>query len=148
MAKMVKADHCKRERGNISEEYIYYQKKPSRFPHALLITEFYISILELGAEVIEYYVETKFGDIIPDGIFVIKYKGKTQIFAIEVQLSNNTLDTQKYIDFYKSGKWRDHMPAFPKVVFICNRSLPKVDSPPLIFMKINTDLKNLEKIFE
>ena len=72
--------------------YVYYlDKKPSKrlLQHELLVTQFLVSLIKQGYELLSFEKTPKIADIIPDGIVNFKSGDKVKQLFLEVQLSSN-----------------------------------------------------------
>lgn len=133
-----------------SKEYLYSSSKtvnPKQLKHKLIRTEFYLKLLEI-ANITNLLVEPQIGNLRPDALIVCKHKktGKGLFFALEVEISNNRINSLKYETFldrhydsvFKQGK------EFFTVVYITHKTLPKVDYRTI---KLSSDLDDIERIF-
>lgn len=133
-----------------SKEYLYSCSKninPKQLKHKLIRTQFYLDLCKL-ADVTQFLVEPKLGNLRPDAIVACKDKKthKGLFFALEVEISNNRINTIKYDTFldkhydsiFKAGKDRF------KVVYVTHRNLPIVDFKAI---KISSELSDLNKLF-
>ena len=71
--------------------YVYYlDKKPSKrlLQHELLVTQFLVSLIKQGYEVLSFEKTPKVADIIPDGTISFKSGDKVKQLFLEVQLSS------------------------------------------------------------
>ena len=71
--------------------YVYYlDKKPSKrlLQHELLVTQFLVSLIKQGYELLSFEKTPKVADIIPDGVVSFKSGDKVKQLFLEVQLSS------------------------------------------------------------
>ena len=71
--------------------YVYYlDKKPSKrlLQHELLVTQFLVSLIKQGYELLSFEKTPKIADIIPDGVISFKSGNKVKQLFLEVQLSS------------------------------------------------------------
>jgi hypothetical protein len=141
MTKLYKSKLVKRERSHLNTEYVYYMNKNNQFNHSLILTEFYVRLHEL-AEIDKFEVEQPYGNIRPDGMCICGYRGFTHYFFIEVHISNNKFNQDKYISYYGSLEWKKYFDVFPKVIVISDK---KIDLKPtnLKFIQIPTNCENM-----
>lgn len=103
LLKMVKEKTIKRARDNITNEYVYYIKKPKQVLHSLKVTELYAE-LSGKYEIKHFKIEVKLDTIRPDAVFGYIEKGVSKIGMLEVELSNKAFDSKKYNHFSRSGE--------------------------------------------
>jgi hypothetical protein len=137
--------HIKRERNSINMEYVYFPKKNNQFNHSLILTEFYVQLQEL-AEIDKFEVEQPYGKIRPDGMCICGYKGFTHYFFIEVHISNNKFNQDKYISYYGSREWKQYFDVFPKVIIISDKKV-ELQQSPLKFIQIKQNCEDIKNIF-
>ena len=137
--------HVKRDRNDINMEYVYYLRKNNQFKHSLILTEFYVKLHEL-AEIDKFEVEQPYGNIRPDGMAIVGYKGFTHYFFIEVHISNNKFNQDKYISYYGSREWKQYFDVFPKIIIISDKQV-KINPTNLKFIQIQTNCEDIFKIW-
>jgi hypothetical protein len=137
--------HVKRERNSINMEYVYYLRKNNQFTHSLILTEFYVRLHEL-AEIDKFEVEQPYGHIRPDGMCICGYKGFTHYFFIEVHISNNKFNQDKYIAYYGSREWKQYFDLFPKIIIISDKKI-NLQPTNLKFIQIQQNCDNIKNIF-
>ena len=87
--KLIKRKYYHVDNKNI---YVYYlDKKPSKrlLQHELLVTQFLVSLIKQGYELLSFEKTPKVADIIPDGTISFKSGDKIKQLFLEVQLSPN-----------------------------------------------------------
>lgn len=131
----------KRERSHLNTEYVYYMNKNNQFNHSLILTEFYVRLHEL-AEIDKFEKEQPYGNIRPDGMCICGYRGYTHYFFIEVHISNNRFNQDKYISYYGSLEWKTYFDVFPKILILSDK---KLDLKPtnLKFIQMPTNCENM-----
>jgi hypothetical protein len=137
LAALVKEGTLKRFRPGVSMKYIYYiGKEPAQIIHSLLVLECYISA---KAKYTDVDCQLKGFDmpIRPDAY--IKPKTGKQKF-IEVHLSNNPLDLEKYLPVAR--KW---VGVFPDILVVTDK---KVKVSPEVNSKINVVVTSIERMAE
>lgn len=138
----------KRERDHFTAQYNYYTKKPKQLRHSLLLTEFYRELNKISE--IQYFEnEYVCDDVRADGIVAFVYRGKGYVGFIEVEISNNGLDVEKYERLYKNGKYINYYPldvlkAFPLIFAVTNKPIPKTN---LKIIEISGDMSNMPRDF-
>lgn len=145
MKKLYDDKLIKREHSHLNTEYVYYVNKNNQFNHSLILTEFYVQLHKL-AEIDKFEVEQPYGNIRPDGMCICGYRGFTHYFFIEVHISNNKFNQDKYISYFGSLEWKKYFDVFPKVIVISDK---KIDLKPtnLKFIQIQTNCENINKIW-
>lgn len=87
--KLIKRKYYRYMNKNI---YVYYlDKKPSKrlLQHELLVTQFLVSLIKQGYELLSFEKTPRVADIIPDGTISFKSGDKVRQLFLEVQLSSN-----------------------------------------------------------
>jgi hypothetical protein len=137
LAELVKEGTLKRKRNDINSKYVYWiGKEPAQLTHALLILECYVVSVQKYGSVECQLKELNMG-IRPDA-FLKPLKGKQRF--IEVHLSNNDLNLEKYLP--AARRW---VGTFPEVLVITNR---KVSVSPEVNSKINVVVTSIEGMGE
>ena len=134
-----------RTRDHACEPYFYFKKgiKPTKQrQHSDLIARAYFWILCMGYNIIEYYVQKKDNDIIPDLICRIEDNNKQSLIAIEIDIANNNIE--KTI-----GKY-EYQNQFSKVVIFTKKTNITANNKLIIFVNLNDlyDLKELKKLIK
>lgn len=102
-----------------SGQYAYYTKTIKQVSHSLLVTEFYREFSKVY-KVLEFKVEPQYENIRPNASFVYIDKGIERIGMLEVEISHNTLDIEKYENFIKSGKHENAWGGIPVAYVVGN----------------------------
>jgi len=145
MKKLYDDKLIKRERNHLNAEYVYYVNKNNQFKHSLILTEFYVQMHQL-AEIDKFEVEQPYGHIRPDGMCICGYRGFTHYFFIEVHISNNKFNQDKYISYYGSREWKTYFDVFPKIITISDKQV-KINPTNLKFIQISQNCENINKIW-
>lgn len=132
----------KRIRDSINNEYLYYKKLPKQLKHSLLVTDFYRE-LHISTEVINFKIEPVMGDIRPDAVFGYKYKGKTFVGLLEVEISHKGFNYAKYERFYNSEIYKNFLPVMP-TVFVVGDSIKIPSDVKVKYVIIKTDFINMK----
>ena len=136
----------KRHRTNLNEPYIYYHARSKQIAHHLIITALYCNLLENEGNILSFEVEKEIEDIRPDAICQFELDGDIYQYCFEVHISNNSFDQNKYERFYKSGSWKKYFKIFPAIVIVSDKVVNLKDTK-LIFIQVDLDLNEIEKIF-
>ena len=132
-------------RENILTQNIYYvTKKPISYKHALKVTQFIGELYKNDIEIIKSKVPYKLGNIISDGLFVVRVKGDVKILFLEVELQKY-FNLDKYNELHYSRIWRDIFPVFPSIVVVSDKRVNTDNKFNII--KIDTEFKNINNIF-
>lgn len=134
----------KRERDHFTSQYMYYIRKPKQLRHDLLLTDFYREMNRL-TDIELFEKEFTIDNVRPDGLIAYRYKGKSYIACIEVQIANIALDVEKYEKLFKSGKYKKYFPVFPLVYAITNKKIPYTE---LKIIRVNEDMSNLKEVLK
>lgn len=137
LALMHKEKLLKRTRTNINIEYCYFTVC-NQLQHRVLITEFYVRLIELGGTIREFQIQKKIEHVIPDAYIEYDYRGYRHFMFLEVERSNNQFNQEKY----EKLLIKKFMPIFPKVVIITSKNLNLKDSK-INYIALNLDMKNI-----
>lgn len=132
----------KRHRDNYTSQYYYYIRKPKQVRHSLLVTDFYNELNKI-AKIELFKTEFTIEDIRADAFIAYEINNKKRIAFLEVQISNAPLDVEKYEKLYKSRKYKNYFPAFPVIIAVTNKNIPKTN---LKVIKVNENIENLRGI--
>jgi hypothetical protein len=147
---LVKEGTLKRRRNDINSKYYYYiGKDPAQWQHKLLVTELYVSLCSRFAQrhvecILEY---TRLEGIRPDAFIAVLNGRRTYLYFIEVQISNNPPDLEKYERAFQLNKHIKIFPEgiFPTVLFITDR-WANLQSSNFNVLFMDVDLKGIEKL--
>lgn len=117
---ITKSKELKRIRDNVSSEYLYYKKIPKQLKHCLLVSDFYRE-LHRRSEIVDFSIEPKLGDIIPDALFAYKINGNIFLSLLEVEISNKGFNYSKYNRFYMSQTYKNYFPVMPTIFVVGNK---------------------------
>lgn len=142
LGRLTEYGELEREKHYFVNEHIFWipKRKPKQLKHALLLSEFYRR-LSVEAEIVKFDVEyTTFRGLRPDAFIAYKRKdGKNFIAFVEVELSNNKFNLQKYVDLFESGEWQKVLPVFPLLIVVGNE---KVRSEKLKVVQVREDFSD------
>lgn len=132
-------------RPSIIEENLFYVKnKPRNYKHKIIFSSLLAELHRLNVEVLKYRCPYRIGEIIADGLIVIRINGKVKIYFVEGELSKK-LDVNKYEDLYYSRKWKEVFPVFPSILCITNKSIV-IDHKVLDIRKVNLEFNGLDQL--
>jgi hypothetical protein len=134
---LCKEGTLKRKRNDINSKFVYWTtKEPAQIIHALLVLECYISAKTKYTDV-DCQVKGFDMPIRPDALLK-PLKGRQKF--IEVHLSNNPLDLEKYLPVAR--KW---VGVFPDILVVTDK---KVKVSPEVNSKINVVVTTIERMAE
>lgn len=134
----------KRDRDHFTAQYYYYITKPRQLRHSLLVTHFYRELNKIAD--IEYFRPefTHFEGIRPDAFIAYELQGEKDMAFLEVEISNNGLDIEKYERLYKLGEWKGYnFPKFPNIIAITDKNIPNTK---LKIIQISEEISNLREV--
>ena len=132
-------------RENILTQNIYYvTRKPTSYKHALKVTQFIAELYKNDIEILKSKVPYKLGNIIADGLFVVRVNGDVKILFLEVELQKY-FNLNKYNNLYYSRAWKDIFPVFPSIVVVSDKRVDTDNKFNII--KIDTEFKNIDNVF-
>ena len=134
-------NYIRRSKENFYSDYYYYLKKPKQLRHSLLITNFYREFSKY-VEIQHFECQKKIDQIIPDGLIGYTKNHIKKIAILEVELSNNGFDYQKYRNF----PHKKHFNMIPDI-FVVTKHQIKNDSK-INFIQIRDIEHDLDKFFE
>lgn len=132
----------KRDKDHYTRQYYYYIRKPQQIRHSILLTNFYREVNKLA--VIKHFENefTHFDGIRPDGFMALEFPdGRKEIYFVETEISNKP-DVEKYEELFKSNKWKEVFPKFPKIIFVTDKKVK--ESELFSVIKISEDLKDIK----
>ena len=129
MKQLVDANYIKCYRENVISQNVYFIRKPKNIPHKIKFSQLLAEIKMQNIELLKYKCPFSIGDVIADGLIVIKDRGKVKVYFVEAERTKK-LDVSKYENLYYSRAWREVFPVMPRILCITDK-------------KINTDNKVL-----
>lgn len=151
LAKLYHEGELNRDRKSLTSEYVYFKKKPKQFVHCLLRSEFYKE-LNKRVKIIRFATEYTCEDIRADAYIKFQKKeeigtNKGHLMLLEVEISNNKIDKklESYQKLYETGKYKNYFPVMPMVLFLTNKTVPKVEN--LSLARVDIDFSNIGKYF-
>ena len=136
--KLIKRNYYHVDNKNI---YVYYlDKKPSKrlLQHELLVTQFLVSLIKQGYELLSFEKTPKVADIIPDGTISFKSGDKVKQLFLEVQLSSGDC-IKKYRNIKRKVDYE-----LPSTLYIVTDK--EIKYTPLREINILTDDLNMSKL--
>ena len=121
--------------------YVYYlDKKPSKrlLQHELLVTQFLVSLIKQGYELLSFEKTPKIADIIPDGVVSFKSGNKVRQLFLEVQLSSGDC-IKKYRNIKRKVDYK-----LPSTLYIITDK--EIKYTPLREINILIDDLNMSKL--
>jgi predicted transcriptional regulator len=146
LRELVKEKLVKRKRDALTPKYVYFVDKPTL--HKVLITELYTRLLKAGGILMQFKRSPKCSSMIPDAFFEYQLHGYRYFVFVEVQLSNGTLDTEKYEKYFESREWKKDLPAFPRVLVVGDRDFKIRSRNNLNFIVIDSGYSKFGEIFK
>lgn len=146
LQKLEEAGYIKSFREDILKPKIYYvRNKPKSYKHAIKVSQFIGELHKQNIEILKYKVPYKVGNIIADGLLVIRVNEDVKILFLEVELQKY-FNLNKYNDLYYSRSWQEVFPVFPKIVVVSDK---RVDTDKKFnIAKIDTEFKNIDDIIK
>jgi len=139
---MTKKGILKRKRNNINSKYYYYlDKEPKQLQHNLLRTELYVRLCQLyGIDNISIETKHTMEGCWPDAYISIKHGKRLYMFYVEVHISNNQFNIEKYETLDKAAKNN----IFPYLLIITDKQLQlKTNLEYYVIPESMEDLKSI-----
>lgn len=128
-----------RSRDNVSNEYIYYLKRPAQLRHKLLVTDFYRE-LSKQCKIAFFTPEPQIHNRRPDAFFGYTINGVNKLGFLEVEISNKGFDYSKYSD----KTWCQELPLLPKIFVVSDKLKLKEFKTDFKLFVVNTGLLDLK----
>jgi hypothetical protein len=119
------AGAVKRERGNVSIQYIYYIKRPAQLRHCVALTTFYAGFCK-QYKVVHFKKEPTIGNIRPDAMIGYIDNDVEAVAFVEVELSNKGIDIAKYKAFEQLG-CKKYFDTMPKIIVVTDKNYETCD---------------------
>lgn len=126
LKQLVDAKYIKSYRENVISQNIYFIRKPKNIPHKIKFSQLLAEIKMQNIELLKYRCPFKIGDVIADGLIVIKDRGKVKIYFVEAERTKK-LDINKYLDLYYSRAYKEKFPVMPRILVISDKKCPTND---------------------
>lgn len=125
LKQLVDHKYIKCYRENVLSQNIYYSKyKPKNIKHKIVFSQLLGRLKEEGIEILKYRCPFHIGDVIADGLIVIKKNNEIKIYFVEGERTKN-LNINKYLDLYYSRKYKDIFPIMPGILVITDKKITK-----------------------
>lgn len=129
-------------RENMLSQNVYYAKnRPKNIPHKIVFSQLLAELKQDNIEVLKYRTPFKIGDLIADGLIVIRLNNEVKIYFVEVERTKN-LNVKKYEELYYSRKYKDKFPIMPDILCITDKKI-NTDHSVLKIKTCKIDLNNL-----
>lgn len=136
LKKLVDNKEIKRDRDSITNEYIYYIKRPKQLKHSLLVTKFY-GYISKQYKVATFKIEPVLDNIRPDAVFGFIKDDKKYIGLLEIEISNKGFNFAKYEKFYISEQYKSFYPVMP-IIFIVSNKIIKIPKSNINYVLLDT----------
>jgi hypothetical protein len=138
LLKLWKVGEVRRTQDQYTRRLVYYSGSKSQLRHKLLVTEFYSRLPGL----VHFEREKAIGNVQADAYAICRRGGREYHYLLEVQISHQPVDTEKYERLARNRLWPGKV--FPRVIVISDRRL-KIDSP-IQFLRVGTDFKEWKEV--
>lgn len=136
---LVDEKYIKKSRDSINQDYYYYLKKPKQLKHSLLITEFYREFSKCY-KIEHFQVQKKIDNLIPDATIGYIDSNINKVVFLEVEISNNGFNYQKYKQF----NYKKYFNVMPNVFIITRQQIKQDKNINFIQIRdVKTDLKSI-----
>lgn len=142
MKQLVDANYIKCYRENVISQNVYFIRKPKNITHKIKFSQLLAEIKMQNIELLKYRCPYKIGDIIADGLVVIKDRGKVKIYFVEAERTKK-LDVSKYESLYYGREWKSIFPVMPRILCITDKKI-NTDHKVLNIRTCKWDLSNLK----
>lgn len=142
LKQLVGAKYIKCHRQNVISQNVYFTKKPSNVPHKIKFSQLLAEIEQQNIELLKYKCPYKIGDVIADGLIVIRDRGKVKVYFVEAERTKK-LDISKYENLYYSRAWKDVFPVMPRILCITDKRI-NTEHKTLDIRVCRWDLSNLK----
>lgn len=142
LKQLVDFKYIKCYRENVISQNVYFTKKPSNVPHKIKFSQLLGEIEQQNIELLKWKTPYKIGEVIADGLIVIKDRGKVKIYFVEAERTKK-LDISKYENLYYSRAWKEVFPVMPRILCITDKKI-NTDHKVLDIRTCKWDLSNLK----
>lgn len=113
--------------------------------HKLLRNEFYLALKQFSKIDFIEIEPLQYEGLKPDAVFGCLYQSKYYLFFVEIETSHNTINVEKYNNFFIEH-YKNHFGTFePTVVYVTNKHISK--KAYFRYKQINLDLSNIANLF-
>lgn len=120
LKQLVDIKYIKSYRENVISQNVYFIRKPKNIPHKIKFSQLLAEIKQQNIELLKYKCPFVVGNLIADGLIVIKDRGKVKIYFVEVERTKK-LNIDKYMDLYYSRSYKDKFPIMPRILVISDK---------------------------
>lgn len=130
-------------RENILEQNVYYSRyKPKNIKHKIVFSQLIAKLKQQNIEVLKYRTPFLLGDIIADGLIVLKLNNEVKIYFVEVERTKK-LNVKKYEELYYKRIYKEKFPVMPDILCITDKKI-NTDHATLKIITCKIDLNNLK----
>ena len=142
LKQLVDAKYIKCYRENVISQNVYFIRKPKNIPHKIKFSQLLAEIKQQNIELLKYKCPFSIGDVIADGLIVIKDRGKVKVYFVEAERTKK-LDVSKYENLYYSRAWKEVFPVMPRILCITDKKI-NTEHKTLNIRTCKWDLSNLK----
>lgn len=142
LKQLVDFKYIKCYRKDVISQNVYFVKKPGNIPHKIKFSQLLAEIERQDIELLKYKCPYKIGDIIADGLIVIRDRGKVKLYVVEAERTKK-LDVSKYENLYYSRAWKEVFPVMPRILCITDKRID-TEHKTLDIRVCKWDLSNLK----
>lgn len=157
MERLVQAGYVKTHKLDTNGKIVYIlndseEKINPPSLHRLLVLDVLAELHYLGMDVQEFCVEKSWmdGQVRSDAFIVVDILDRRYRFFVEVHISNNKHNLDKYSKLYETGEVQGYISSnkYPRVLLITDRSYKNLDCIENVdVVRVDTDLDGLVKAF-
>lgn len=140
LRKLWQAGEIKRTKDQYADRNIYYIGSRHQLRHKLLIASVYARLMDFGP--VEFKREYCVGTYQTDAFARFRHDGREYLYFVEVQISHEPVDIQKYERILAARLWSERV--FPRVLVVSDRR-QEVRSPVRL-VQVKTDFSNWEEV--
>jgi len=133
----------RRSRDAVTNQYLYFVKKPAQLRHSLLVTDFYRELNKYTSQVVFFARETEICGKRPDAVFGYRINKDEYVGLLEVEISHKGFDCDKY----RNSKFVNYFPVKPKLFIVSNQKKIKTDDLLCACSVCDTNLSNVKLLF-
>lgn len=157
MDRLIAAGYVKTYKEENSNKIIYILNDKSEkinppTAHRMLVLDVLAEMHYLGMDVKEFTVEKEWmdGKVRSDAFAICDIQDRRYRFFVEVHISNNKHNLEKYSTLYESGEVQEYIESqnYPRVLLITDRNYKDLDDIEYVdVVRINTELEEFIKAF-